>query len=584
MILICWIDDSLLHPPADGNRKAIYFDGALPIDKRGTRLDRHEKSRLLLESYRRQHPGPFRPSLSSDPRICEPAETSVLQDGVSSYTWRTPALPQPPFMVACVLDDLRHHWFTEIDKNVQDSFVYRDFVHPLIEVPTFADLVLSVPGEADAYCASIAKLTGAAILSSDSDMTMYDLGSEGSLILLDSLELVRDDETSPGQQPQAHRLTAQKMHPTGIADRLKIKPSMEGPKLLRYGFERQTDPSASAGIIRSRCLAPSHSSATNEEFKMFCEKYKLAVDGIKENIKVMTSPQLDPRVSELYWQYNDHAYINPSAQHPHFYLPVLIEDSTRDSSWAYGQQLRRLAYSLLNLSDTHLGHRHSHVVEVQRRGSRIVSVPIELLNHTACLTAITKFRGNLVEPHPETDALLRWRLFGFREVAKQRHENGKPTVSVAFVATCLTSGYIDGTLSWDDVHVYANVQAVLYSLWILKQLSAASWNAPDLQCQVDGLNSKMASLSSLTHLMASRKEIPVAGRTVSRMSVAEYFGHIQIPGVERDSVESAPLRKRSSKVHKQSKAATAKTASTPSPATRARTKSNKFELLVLETK
>ena len=49
---------------------------------------------------------------------------------------------------------------------------------------------------------------------------------------------------------------------------------------------------------------------------------------------------LDPRVSEFITQ----AKASPDS--PYVYLPILHEDPSRDSSWAYGLVYRQLAYSI----------------------------------------------------------------------------------------------------------------------------------------------------------------------------------------------------------------------------------------------
>jgi hypothetical protein len=163
--------------------------------------------------------------------------------------------------------------------------------------------VLAVPGEADSYCTTMAKTTGAAVLSNDSDMVMYDLGSEGSLVLFDTLDIIWDGDSNDYQELQNGILTAQRLCPVNIARRLgNIIPARKF-SLLRLGFERARDPSASTGAIRSRCIT-THCTESAVAFEQFgkCIWTQKALEP-RDDIAI-TLLQLDPRLSELYCQYN----------------------------------------------------------------------------------------------------------------------------------------------------------------------------------------------------------------------------------------------------------------------------------------
>ncbi len=540
----CLADISLSHLLADESREAIYFDGALPLDKRETRLERLERSRVLLEAYRKQYPGPFEIDRSQDKRYF--TKSSIWQHRLPGPR-RTPALPHPPFMVACVLDQLKNSHFHEDRPDASSAIEFQDI---LTEFSMFGDLVHVVPGEADLYCATRAKATGAAVLSNDSDMVMHDLGLDGSLVLLNTIENVTNSSTTSGHDHHTEMLKLQRLQPARIAKRLGLKSWDDRLALLRLGFERATDSSASAGTVRNRCRAPIHSNL-NESFDQFCSQYKSHEDIASNNGKLWVRLPIDPRVSELYCQYNHHAYPFSPCGYPHIYLPFLIEDPVRDSSWSYGRRLRTLAYSLLSLSDYGSSGGHEAVVEFQRRGSRIVGMPVEVLDTTESIFSLKTILRDLRSNLYGTDLLLQWQLFGFKEVIKQRRENGKLAMYASWVTEFLTKGYVGQTLSWDDVHFYANVQSVLYSLWILKQILAISQLQGELQTAILGIKQALLSLPPLTNLMTIQSEISTATRTVSKAMVAEIFQTVHSDELESQQPDTSDGQASTSSASKQ---------------------------------
>jgi hypothetical protein len=496
---------------ADNDRKAICFDGVLPLNKQATRLARLEKSRSLLERYRKQRPGPFQPPT--------PTNSHASVSTVESSIWkkRCPALrhkeqlPPAPFIVACVLDDLRNDWKSKYH-------------------------VLVVPGEADSYCASIARTTGAAILSNDSDMVMYDLGSEGSLVLLDTLDLERGGGVNHDEKRHDPFLKARRLHPLNIARRVSLTTSIGNPSLLRLGFERLSDPSAPAGTIRSR-FTSFLSAGAGEAFQNFCLLYTDSKEIENAAAVIDTLVQLDPRLSELYCQYHCKEYVVHPPQSPHIYMPLLVEDPTRDSSWTYGKDVRVLAYSLLKISaeSTSNLHRSDGVIEFQRRGPRIVGVPLNTLNRVELLRSMEATMRDLCEHDFSVDALLQWRLVGFKMVNTEKARHGKPTISHAWVAELLRKGFVGDRLSWDDIHAYANVQACLYSFRILQQACAVSKSQACLRTYVDSLTKAIQSLPSLKHLMESHWEILNSSQDPPAALIAEALGQLDLQYIGPDN-------------------------------------------------
>jgi hypothetical protein len=399
--------------------------------------------------------------------------------------------------------------------------------------------VLVAPGEADSYCAAIAKTTGAAVLSNDSDIVMYDLGSEGSLVLLDTLNITCDGDSDSQQALQSGILKAQRFHPINIARRLGNTMPARNFSLLRFGFERTRDPSATTGAILSRCIM-AHCTEPSLAFEQFDKMYRDSEEiGTNDDI-ASTLLQLDPRLAELYCQYNCTDYVLSTSQSPHVYMPLMVEDPTRDSSWTYGKGFRVLAYTLLHLSAENKSdlQNHGYVVEYQKRGPRIVGLPLKLLNRVDLLSSMETIMKNLKEINFATNSLLQWRTFSLKVVNEEKVRNGKATVPFERAAEFLGLGYVDGNLSWYDIHIYANIQAVLYSLWMLKQGCAVSKPPNDLRAVVDNLNQALRPLVSLQYLMSSRWDITTHSQETPSEIIAEAWGRadLQSAASKKDTI------------------------------------------------
>jgi hypothetical protein len=404
----------------------------------------------------------------------------------------------------------------------------------------------------------MAKTTGAAVLSNDSDMVMYDLGSEGSLVLFDTLDIIWDGDSDNYQEPQNGILKAQRLCPVNIARRLgNIMPARKF-SLLRLGFERARDPSASSGAIRSRCIT-THCTESAVAFEQFGKVYMDSKNiGTTDDIAI-TLLQLDPRLSELYCQYNCIEYRLSPLQGPQVYMPLMIEDPARDSSWTYGKGFRVLAYTLLQLSGENMSEldNYGYVVEYQRRGPRIVDLPLKLLNRVELLSSMETMVENLKEIDYATDGLLQWRTFGLKVVNEEKARNGKVTIPPEWAAEFFSLGYVDGELSWNDIHAYANIQAALYSLWMLKQACAVSKPPKDLQTAVSKLSQGLRPLVSLQYLMSSRFEFDPPSQDTPVETTAEASGEADVLRLmQKQSTmdENTVLRSDSGANHANSKA------------------------------
>jgi hypothetical protein len=413
----------------------IFFDGGLPHHKRAVRMDRLGKLRRQLEVTRHSYPGPF--------ECCRQADTT----GIAAWFWQTTpppsnaaALPPPPFMVASVVEVLQS----------DDS--------------QWKDRVSVVPGEADAWCASVARnvsmSTDVAILSNDSDMFVYALGAHGHAAILSTLE--KHQDLSVGSCFSINIFNAQQ-----TARKLGV------PSVLRFSFERYMDSSATINTIKTRTTDGARVKMLQNEYDEFAEQYDLGQFTAESDLHGFRN--LDPRTAEM---------VVELSHDPHVYLPPLLEDPQRDSSWSYGAKIRQLAYSYLS-SQVSSAQNNTHVTEVLRRGQRVTSVEGAILDRNATLLRaaqlqdlLDSYTGTLVLPQPSSGALTK-AFYGFATswLQHERLALGKAPLSYDQVLILFglprSSRSVQSKIlnvTWEDLHLLANLHAVLYSLRILNQI------------------------------------------------------------------------------------------------------------------
>lgn len=407
----------------------IFFDGGLPISKRLVRLDRMDKVRLQLEGYRTLHP--------LDPMVVSRGDINF-----EAALWTTPTnsprnarLPSPPFMVASAIESL---WASK-----------------------WMNLVSIVPGEADSFCAEAVREISGAVLTNDSDLAVHDLGPNGSMALLGSIE-----KRSAVQGKDQASLTILSLHPQHVAERLGV------PSLIRFGFERYLDPSVSTAIVIQRVKDGSRLEALRKEYDHFAEQY-LSQEKVTEPTRFLND--VDPRTAELIVSFP----ISPSIS-----LTPIPEDPTRDSSWSYGADIRKLAFSILAWSVP--GSHQQTMTECARRGPRIASTMVLQLSETEVGENLLQIISSLNQSFPidssNTPAyrskitdLLDWYMFAAEKVQQQKLELGKQPTDLSLLYSTL--GLVHGQpsnkakVSWGNIHFLGNMYAVLYSLRMLKQIS-----------------------------------------------------------------------------------------------------------------
>jgi hypothetical protein len=434
-------------------------------------------------------------------------------------------LPENPFMVPAVFEDLKTRWNREnilqVSKNVisTQSLTLDDF--------PWADITVMVPGEADIHCAHVARATDCAVLTNDSDLLLHNLGRRGSVVLFNTVEM-----TSRGATPQ---ITAVRLSPALIANRLGV------PDLLSLAYELKTCPDMS--LVELIHQSKQDRSGSEAEYRSFAEEYR--PDDGSQSLIPPTLQCLDTRVSELFCQYESRM-TGASKEAPHVYLPILVEDHARRSAWMQGRSTRNIAYSILNASRPK-PERYSHINEFVRRGGRITADRIPLGNDDWIASELTSLRDRLLSIQErfqlDSESEAYWRTFGLCEIFAEASSNTFPDYRQLgrFLALSRTG---DG-LEWADVHLAAQIQSVLYSLRILRQLFQLAETVDDTVAQVDSI---LLGLPPLHITMKSTRQMTEG--LVSQSSMSEFlglfFGEERSEASDEHAQSANPSRSRSS--------------------------------------
>lgn len=438
-------------------RDAIYFDGALPASKEKIRVQRLERTRKQLEEYRKLHHEAPPPAAS--PNLAIDYKRAIwLQAAMSG---RRVLPPPPPFMVPAVIE-------------------------ALLKSP-LGERVHVVPEEADVACARMARTSGSAILSNDSDMSIYDLGPGNCVALLHTLE-----EISYRLPVAKSGLTISCICPSDISKRLKIN------SLLRLAFERSLDGTVTTATVAERARKQP-TDANQGAFESFAAEYLVA----DQQWTGDSLRPLDPRTAEFVVG----TFSSGATTSPHVYLPIIHEDPTRDSSWSYGLELRQIAFSLYSVVSEPATPSKS-VVEYARKGGRIAATDIPVLRGYNLHPAASAVLADLQLRSPATS--LQWWLYALHRVVRQKLDAGK-IVTHANIDAVLGLKGTRSKCTWSDVHLHANIQAVLYSARMLAQLlqyvGRSKRGADSRVIPAEELTAVLSKLPSSAELFLSIEEL-----------------------------------------------------------------------------
>lgn len=437
----------------------MFFDGLLPLSKQNTRLSRLQSYANQLVTFKALN----KDDLPSRMENTSASKTDVLSAVISSN--RLKALPAPPFLVPAVIEMLLES--------------------------RYSSLVAVIPGEADAYCAEAARQHGGVIFTSDSDLLVHDLGKSGKVILFRDLDTIH-------LPSRGKCLKTQEYHPAGIAKRFEL------PNLVKLAFFMSQDHHKS---LTENIRLAGKDTPMSAGFAEFAEEYgslpklsKLAMAETIDKSKVSKIlARLDPRISEIVHlvrvKENQEAPSDlQDSDNLNMYLPYLIDDPTRTSAWRSGVSIRAQAYSLLRLLNSSI----TQVTEFERKGTRVAGTTVELdltSSAVALLEDCVKSLKDDLGQHSSLSKAARWRAVATRHVCQSNLDNEKPPPLSSDINRLVT-GSREGVLSWSFIHASAQMQASLYSLRMLSQISTV------VQSFLEGAdNAILTPLQTLVNLL-----------------------------------------------------------------------------------
>lgn len=320
-----------------------------------------------------------------------------------------------------------------------------------------------VPGEADDSCALHAKDDSRSIIfTSDTDLLLFDYQAETLIVLF------QDAESPAGLKAYA---------PSQIAGKLHLKTLVP----FAHAIQQRTSEGVDDMIRDARNF-----DIASSTYMDFSRRYTAAVVAPvyleRHNNLKLPVQVLDVRISEFV-----HEALLGSASMP-VYLPLLVEDLNQASAWNIAQDIRTFTYSLLAPSQS--------ILREYRRKAQGIS-PQEISPYTTADLQISakelEARIGAVLKWAESksiDSSLIWSLFALSLVLGE--VNAPPPLPLI---SRVLNGDFDST--WAFVQLTARLQAALYSLRMLKQVTS-------VRLAIDqGTHSKLYdSLSSLQSQMA----------------------------------------------------------------------------------
>ncbi|OCK73667.1 hypothetical protein K432DRAFT_312287 [Lepidopterella palustris CBS 459.81] len=398
---------------------AIYFDGVLPKFKKAERLSRLQSSLTKLQKFRSNH------SFEPNPAVLGSLNT--------------------PFLVPTIIEALL--------------------------ASEFCDKTTVVPGEADSWCAHHAKRFGSVVFTNDSDLFAYDLGPRGSVMLFQDRQF---SSSCDGPDVTATRLIGLRFRPAAIAKRLGLKSILP----LAYVMTQDFYKSFNEHVDAARKLI---TDGTNTDFAIFSEQFSFppaqqyCLTGLNENDASSLQHSLgilDPRISEFVHQALSASSIPDEDAQPmtlDMYLPFLIEDPIRASAWNYGSEIRRLGYSIITPTTNH----PTTIAEFSRRGERITERQFSLHPTSTTLSTCIHQSNTLqtwITTFSSLPPALSWRLFAIYLILQDLIPKRNPPFHRNHIKQALTNS--TPGKDWDSIHFAAQLQAVLYSLRMLHQITS----------------------------------------------------------------------------------------------------------------
>ncbi|KAK4547770.1 hypothetical protein LTR36_000728 [Oleoguttula mirabilis] len=417
--------------------EALFFDGALPMSKMETRIDR-------LKGYASKL-GAYKATYEETLRTCR---IQIHEKGASKI-WDVGSLRQARRDVA------------------PSAFLVSAVLEALLE-SEYADRTFVVPDEADKFCVAAARQLnadssglGVAIFANDSDLFVYDSGDKTRIIPLNDLStyFLGDIEVLTGIQ----------VWPSVTAAQLMC------PDLTQLAFHLSDHARQTVGECMVR-MVPGE-APTQCEWPTFAASYQLDYQPeILDELRACHTQRnvrngLDARVSELVHQAKAHDGARTSIE-LHMFLPFLLEDPTRASAYRVGAGLRSAAYEILLIA---MDCRRAVILEYKRSKERInfvklTDLPFDTLSKRLgeCSHLVQGYLDmSTTEGGEEITVVERWRAMVMQLALTAFMGEGWTFPLPEEIVPLLTG---QASTQWHMVHLSALYQAAFYSLRILFQI------------------------------------------------------------------------------------------------------------------
>lgn len=465
------------------SRAAIYFDGYLPASKNDVRLGRVVEGSTINNNY----------------FLC--TKSGIARDGDVKPSPRKARLPIPSFTVPAILEALR------------TSERYGHLTH-------------LVPGEADSFCADHVSRQGGALLTSDSDLLLYDLGQHGSVTFLNDIEIAAEGSEQP-------LVLTYSQH--AICARLALEPGQQA--MLSLAFEIERDSWQKIAFWAAQSKKKHSANAYPAEYADFISEY------VKTPDTSSTIPEylrfLDPRVSEfllgwsefsLGWTGNaDVGSASPTDSSKTvgsiFYLPLLLDRWDHESAWSSSTWIRQLAYSFCpnTPSGELMAAEHRRTMSHKSKGQAVESLRRYEMTETARRLLSSCKTGTAAGP-----SHLRWAIFCLKQETTYASEEGKESlVKSLFQKANKSKGKLNPG-DWNTVHLTAHIHGTLYSLRILYQV---------LKCQGGPLVTTAWPQLPVAKLLDCLSTLPSIEDYPSVTDVADLFRRLRDAGKLEDLLE-----------------------------------------------
>ena len=454
-------------------RDRIYFDGYLPQTKQDVRRYRLDQSLNQLFSF-------------------HDAQNAGFYADTKRGATGSRRIPNPPFLVPAVIETLSNS--------------------------PFSSTTQVVASEADAYCAQRVRDKGGTVLTSDSDLLVYDLGLEGNVVIFDQIELQHCKSVVQGREDCTF-IGAPVFKSRDIAKELGVE------SLLGLAYHLSNNPSSD--LQKATIQQPPWEIGETvvnhlaDDFRLTYREHPYETkskifDAICLRHFESHGRFLDPRSAELVLQLAS----NDTHSIATVYLWPLFEDPSRVSAWEVSTNERKFAYACFAAMCMPESVHSKTIEEYTRKGRRYINTQ----DHYGCsqtwidraenfawelLGRLDNARGrfnHITERWPS----IYWRIVAVAQVLQWYKQREKPLPTYKLIERAVT-GSRDQDWTWPGMHLTAQIEAALYSLRTIKQsLEYITDIKRSNACFGPVLNQvleQVKDIPSICALMPSRKEL-----------------------------------------------------------------------------